>query len=152
MATRQSRALNPALQRALGEVPKEPREMLCERWTDLYGKPPPKNMPRILLELGIAYRLQEKVLGGHSVEVRKRLAELAEPKRATTTAPGLRTGTTLVRTWRATTHSVTVLEKGFVYKGRTYGSLTQIAKVITGTHQSGPNFFGLRGERGVVRG
>lgn len=151
MAPKQSTALNPALQRELADLPKTPREALCERWSDLYGKPPPKNMPRILLELGIAYLIQEKVLGGHSMEVRKRLAELTGPKPATKT-PGLRAGTTLVRTWGATSHSVTVLEKGFVYKGRTYGSLTQIAKVITGTHQSGPNFFGLRSKRGVVHG
>jgi hypothetical protein len=86
------------------------------------------------------------------VDLRTRLAELADPKPAAAKAPDLRTGTTLVRTWRANSHSVTVLEKGFVYKGRTYGSLTQIAKVITGTHQSGPNFFGFRGKRGVVHG
>lgn len=152
MASRQSKALKPALQGQLADLPKAPREALCERWVDLYGKPPPKNMPRILLELGVAYRLQEKVLGGLSVDVRTRLAELADPKPAAAKAPGLRTGTTLVRTWRATSHSVTVLEKGFVYKGRTYGSLTQIAKVITGTHQSGPNFFGLHGKRKVVHG
>lgn len=152
MATRQSKALSPALQREIAELPNAPREVLCERWTALYGKPPPKSMPRILLDLGVAYRLQEKVLGGLSVDARRRLAELADPKAAAAKGPGLRTGTTLVRTWRATSHSVTVLEKGFVYKGQTYGSLTQIAKVITGTHQSGPNFFGLHGKRKVVHG
>jgi hypothetical protein len=40
---------------------------------------------------------------------------------------------------------VLTLEDGqFAYRGKTYKSLTLIAKHITGTHQSGPRFFGLR--------
>jgi hypothetical protein len=36
-----------------------------------------------------------------------------------------------------------VTEDSFEYDGTTYPSLTQIAKMITGTHWSGPRFFGL---------
>lgn len=51
----------------------------------------------------------------------------------------------MVRTWRGQTHEVTVLENGkqFVYRDKTYPSLTQIAQQITGAHWSGPRFFGL---------
>ncbi|HET7446949.1 MAG TPA: DUF2924 domain-containing protein, partial [Methyloceanibacter sp.] len=34
-------------------------------------------------------------------------------------------------------------EDGFEYAGLNYPSLTKIAKKITGTHWSGPRFFGL---------
>ena len=37
-----------------------------------------------------------------------------------------------------------VLEKGFAWKGETYGSLSQIAKAMTGTSWNGHRFFGLQ--------
>ena len=39
---------------------------------------------------------------------------------------------------------MTVLEKGFAYEERTYPSLSEIARQITGTRWNGPKFFGLR--------
>jgi len=38
---------------------------------------------------------------------------------------------------------VLVLDQGFEYAGRTYKSLSEIARAITGTRWSGPAFFGL---------
>lgn len=57
----------------------------------------------------------------------------------------LSTGGRLVRTWNGVTHEVTIHDHGkrFEYQGKTYRSLTQIAKEITGAHWSGPRFFGL---------
>jgi hypothetical protein len=37
-----------------------------------------------------------------------------------------------------------VLDKGFAWNGRTFGSLSQVAKAITGTSWNGHRFFGLR--------
>ena len=62
----------------------------------------------------------------------------------------LRTGTTLVRQWRGHTHTVLVREDGFEYKGERYRSLTIIAERITGTHWSGPRFFGLTKRAGAL--
>ncbi len=53
-------------------------------------------------------------------------------------------GTRYVREYRGKLHEVTVLESGFEYEGSTYRSLTEIAKVITGSQCSGPAFFGLK--------
>jgi Protein of unknown function (DUF2924)/Resolvase, N terminal domain len=39
---------------------------------------------------------------------------------------------------------VTVLEKGFAWNGKSYSSLSQIAKAKTGTAWNGHRFFGLR--------
>jgi Protein of unknown function (DUF2924) len=37
-----------------------------------------------------------------------------------------------------------ILEEGFAWNGRTFGSLSQIAKAMTGTNWNGHRFFGLR--------
>jgi hypothetical protein len=50
-----------------------------------------------------------------------------------------------VREWGGETHSVLVLDEGFGYRGGRYRSLSQIARLITGAHWSGPRFFGLNG-------
>ncbi len=53
-------------------------------------------------------------------------------------------GTVLTRQWRKQAHQVTVLAGGwFQYQGRSYKSLSLVANDITGTHWSGPRFFGL---------
>jgi hypothetical protein len=37
-----------------------------------------------------------------------------------------------------------ILEDGFAWNGQTFGSLSQIAKAMTGTNWNGHRFFGLR--------
>jgi hypothetical protein len=36
-----------------------------------------------------------------------------------------------------------VLDKGFAWNGRTFASLSAVAKAITGTNWNGQRFFGL---------
>ena len=40
---------------------------------------------------------------------------------------------------------MTVANSGFEYDGQWYASLSEIARLITGTRWSGPLFFGLKG-------
>ena len=64
------------------------------------------------------------------------------------TPPPPKSGTMLIREWRGKVHEVLTLEDGqFSYAGKTYRSLTTIARHITDTHQSGPKFFGLKDTR-----
>lgn len=49
----------------------------------------------------------------------------------------------LTRVYQGKRLVVGVLDKGFEYEGRIYGSLTALAKVITGSHWNGRHFFGL---------
>lgn len=56
-------------------------------------------------------------------------------------------GTRLLREWNGRMHAVDVIEKGFLFDGKRYRSLTSIADRITGSHMSGPVFFGLRKKR-----
>lgn len=124
---------------------------LRARWAETFGRPPPKKMSQGMLRRALAYRIQEKVLGGLSNAARRRLAALALPKSKANGPARLvppvarpRPGTRLIREWRGVVHQVTVLEKGFDYQGERYTSLSQIARAITGTRWSGPKFFGLR--------
>ncbi len=52
-------------------------------------------------------------------------------------------GTHLVREWNGRTYQVEVTKSGYVMDGKTYRSLTAIARRITGANWSGPRFFGL---------
>ena len=58
------------------------------------------------------------------------------------------TGTVLVRAFRGEEIRVTVLDRGFFeWNGGTFRSLSAVAKAITGSHCSGPAFFGLTRKR-----
>jgi hypothetical protein len=57
--------------------------------------------------------------------------------------PKLKPGAHIVREWRGTTHHVTILDDGVLFRGQRYGSLSEVARVITGSRWSGPRFFGL---------
>jgi hypothetical protein len=57
------------------------------------------------------------------------------------------TGTVLIREWHGTKHQVTVLKDGFLYRAKRFGSLSRIARAITGSRWSGPLFFGLKSSR-----
>ena len=57
--------------------------------------------------------------------------------------PHLGPGDVLKREWRGTIHRVTVDSHGYVYYGMLFGSLSEVARKITGTRRSGPRFFGL---------
>jgi len=46
-----------------------------------------------------------------------------------------------VREWHGKEYAVDVLMGGYLYKNKRYKSLSEIAKLITGTHWSGPRFF-----------
>ena len=55
-------------------------------------------------------------------------------------------GTRLARDYAGKRHEVVMLEEGVLYDGETYGSLSEVARAITGQRWNGPRFFGLRRE------
>ena len=123
---------------------------LRAEWRRLFGSDPPR-LSRDLLVRALAYRVQERALGGLSRASLKRLRELADNAEALGPLPdpaaSLRPDAKLVREWHGSTHMVLVTDTGFDYAGSSYKSLTQIAKLITGAHWSGPRFFGLTTRR-----
>jgi hypothetical protein len=118
-------------------------------WRRLHRIAPPKRMSRDLLVRGITYKIQERRLGGLSPSTLRKLspfdaAEGADSQRKIVPPITLKAGSRLIREWRGVTHSVLILENGFEWRGKRYGSLSTIAQEITGAHWSGPRFFGLR--------
>src|SRR3712207_290142 len=129
---------------------------LRSEWQRLFRAHPPQKISRDLLELAIAWKLQERSLGGLSPATKRRLADLTatlESKGDLTKARALKLkpGVRLLREWGGDTHEVLVTEDGFLWQGRSWRSLSAIAGAITGTHWSGPRFFGLdkTGQDGV---
>ena len=122
-------------------------EELRQRWREFYAGEAPGLMSRELLRLAIGYKLQEQIFGGLGRRTQLSLAAFKHGSKAarTNVTPVPKSGTKFIREWQGTVHEVLTLEDGkFAYRGKTYKSLTLIAKLITGTHQSGPRFFGLR--------
>jgi hypothetical protein len=52
-------------------------------------------------------------------------------------------GTTVTRVFQGQAHDVVVEAIGFTYRGERYATLSQVAKVITGTAWNGFAFFRL---------
>ena len=119
------------------------RADLVERWAGLHGSPPIKTMTQDLLARGIASEMQVRQIGGLTPAERKALGALARGR--SNPSPGaLKTGTRLYRSWRGVTQEVLVLESGYSWRDKSYASLSEVARAITGTRWSGPRFFGLQ--------
>ena len=125
-------------------------------WRQLHRTGPPRGLSRDLLIRALANQLQERIHGGASRALRRRLQTLAGEfdRDGASFDPGLvlKTGTTLVRQWRGRTHTVLVHQDGFEHEGQRYRSLTAIAERITEAHWSGPRFFGLTRRARAVAG
>src|SRR6266851_1840077 len=122
---------------------------LKNRWRSLYGKKPPQKVHRSLLIAAVAHRMQENALGALKSSVRRHLMEAANhpaTPRPSPHYPSLRprVGTVLVRDWGGVTHQAKVLEDGILFRSKRYKSLSEVARVITGSRWSGPLFFGLK--------
>jgi len=120
-------------------------------WAAAFGAEPPPKLARSFLNRVLAYRLQEKVLGALKPSTLRILDRVAEGRSSVepVRVPRRRVsaGTVLIRHWHGVSHRVTVLDNEVVFRGRRYKSLSEVARLITGTHWSGPLFFGLRNQR-----
>ena len=95
----------------------------------------------------LAFRIQELAHGGLKPETKANLSEITAslgPAGHNDNRPRFKAGTRLVREWKGKVHEVLITADGFEYLGQTYKSLSPIACRITGTHWSGPAFFGTR--------
>jgi len=122
---------------------------LKNRWRSLYGTKPPQKIHRSLLIAAVAHRMQENALGALKSSVRRHLMQTANnpaTPRPSPHYPSLRprAGTVLVRDWGGVTHQAKVLEDGILFRSKRYKSLSEVARVITGSRWSGPLFFGLK--------
>ncbi|MBF0142880.1 MAG: DUF2924 domain-containing protein [Magnetococcales bacterium] len=121
---------------------------LKKMWKELcQSEPPPYN--KAFLVKRLAYRIQELAHGGLSERSEKRLERLAAeeespPEKKRPPGERLLSGTRLVREWKGVEHCCTVLDDGFEYQGRRFGSLSAVATAITSTKWNGLVFFALK--------
>ena len=129
------------------------------QWRNHLGGAPPAHLPTWLLMRVLAYRLQAATFGDVEPSLLRKLKEAGDGASGPEPAPfanrppatregdDLRPGATLAREWRGKLERVTVLEDGYAWNGKTYGSLSMIARAIAGTSWNGHRFFGLRSGR-----
>lgn len=113
------------------------RDQLALRWQEAFKCEPPSRLYIGLLRGVLAWHVQCETSGNHSTTT-PTLTLPQDPDSA------LRSGTRLLREWRGATHEVLVVAHGFEHAGKTYKSLSAIARAITGTPWSGPAFFGTK--------
>jgi hypothetical protein len=124
---------------------------LREEWRKLKDSEPPR-LSRDLMLRAVAYALQMQAFGELPPSTIKKLeASIGEVGEVIPPAEQYRrdlsAGARLLREWHGRTHSVEVLREGFLFDGKVYRSLSEIARFITGSHWSGPRFFGLTKKR-----
>ena len=135
----------PAIEAEIERIRSLGLDALRVRWRSMFGVVPPMALTKDLLARTMAYRIQEEAFGGLDRATIRLLEGLTRgEKPGTEVKRRLKTGTVLVREYQGERHTVTVVPGGFVWRGTTYGSLSTIARAITGTAWGGPRFFGLR--------
>jgi hypothetical protein len=135
----------------LAALPTMSKAALCDLWKQLFHSDPSSDLRRDLMIPILAYRIQEQAIGSLSARARERLRQLSlafdkGSDSAVIGVPRIRPGTRLVRQWGDQVHLVNVHVNGYEYQGARYKSLSEIARLITGTRWSGPLFFGIKNE------
>lgn len=113
-------------------------------WEEAFGSLPPPYLSVGFMERALAHEAQCQRHGRLPAKTRKALQRIAAGETVAQASRGkLRPGVLLVREWNGRTYRVEVLSDGYRMDGRTWASLSALAKHITGTSWSGPRFFGL---------
>lgn len=112
------------------------------KWLELIGRP----IPPIGRSLIIKYLLW------YEQAKRERISPLGffhEVKQAAKTADShpkatLEVGSKMVRSYQGTKYEVEIIPQGYLYRHKTYKSLSGVAKAITGKSWNGNVFFGVK--------
>jgi hypothetical protein len=166
---RSSRGLEegPKSPPALGEAIANPAALdlagLRLQWRNVFGGSAPGRLPKPLLARILAYRLQADALGDLPTAVRRTLNSFgargaargaqvdgAGSPRSIQSRRRIKPGSVLVREWDGRLQRVMAMEEGFAWEGKTYRSLSKVARAITGGHWNGPRFFGLSGSKATA--
>ncbi len=111
----------------------------------------PDHLPKSLLARLLAYRLQIERHGGLSKKaasylkvIRGQLQAGRVPETPHAGQKQLKPGSQLIREHDGILHRVMVLEGSYAWDGKTFPSLSAVARAITGTNWNGNRFFGLQ--------
>jgi hypothetical protein len=127
----------------LAELELLPKSVLQSLYSKILKANPPPRARIEFLRRNLAWALQTLSQGNNPITLRKRLASSASRAMNGKSGAPYKPGTRLIREWQGQVHEVTILEKGYLWSGKEYRSLTRITEEITGSRRSGPRFFGL---------
>lgn len=123
-------------------------------WRSHLGGAMPSHLPRFLLPRLLAYQLQVQQHGGLNKSTSRFLDQIVsdleagrEPAMPYPDNQRLKPGSVIVREHAGIDHRVMVLDEGYAWNGKTFGSLSAVARAITGTNWNGQRFFGLKEKR-----
>ena len=123
--------------------------VLQRRWRSLMNCPAPAALPQSLMIRILSWKDQTIISGELDAKARDDLANSLKntaSDRASQTKPNpirIKPGTLFTREHAGVLHRVMAVETGFAWNGRTFASLSAVARAITGTHWNGKRFFGL---------
>ncbi|MDG1438455.1 MAG: DUF2924 domain-containing protein [Emcibacteraceae bacterium] len=120
------------------------RKALSLIWRKMYRTEPPKGISRRMFEHAAAYYIQSQQIGSLPQKTKLKLKRYSSSKPVNPRSADIPDRTILIREWNGTVHQVEAIDDKFMWKEQLYGSLSEIARLITGTRWSGPRFFGLR--------
>jgi hypothetical protein len=146
----------PSMEAVIAELATMSVAQLSKRHVEMLGKKP-RIKNRTWLQRKLAWFEQTKRYGGLSTAAKKRLDELmgeielpvptsrtAKPVAPNTrSADDLPLGTRLERKWRDRVIVATRVEGGWDCEGAIYRTLSAAAKAVSGSHVSGPAWFGI---------
>jgi len=128
---------------------------LVNTWEEAFGSSPLPHTTQDIMRLIVGWEIQAKTARSDVRALKTTINKLMRStNNGTDEFTGITTaltkskidlspGTRLSRDWQGRTYVVDVLDKGFAFNGKLFSSLTPIAKTITGSHRSGPHFFGV---------
>jgi hypothetical protein len=127
---------------------------LRQKWAKYWGIKPHVRISPTMLEKSLAFKLREARGDGIPAEQQKQLDQLItaykrNPRFFDENLSELKPGVRLVKNYNGAHHSVLVRADGFEYCDKRYGSLSEIAFVITGTRWNGWVFFGLKKRKSI---
>jgi Protein of unknown function (DUF2924) len=144
-ATQPASAPAEALDAELARIGEMNTEQLRGCWRETFASDPPAAFSKDLMARAICYRLQEEAFGGLSASTARLLRSLVKP--GDEPPRQVKVGSVIIREHQGVVHEVLVVPGGLCWQGKTYDSLSTIAKTITGTSWNGPRFFGLRSKK-----
>ena len=139
----------------------QPLEALKTHYKEVFSVTDVPSNNKVFLWRKVAYKLQERELGGLSAKASGKLKMLIEefdpinnkalrPDKPMVNQHALVKdkrlpipGSVITKEYKGANYQVKVLEKGFEYSGKIYKTLSAIAKEITGAHWNGFLFFNL---------
>ncbi len=112
------------------------------KWLELIGRP----IPPIGRSLVIKYLLWYEQAKREKISPLGFFHKVAQAAKTADKRPKatLEVGSKMVRSYQGTKYEVEIIPQGYLYRNKTYKSLSGVAKAITGKSWNGNVFFGVK--------